>query len=1319
MSIPCPPPPGEETGDQSGSQGKKIRIGICAMNRKATSKPMRAIMSKIVDYYKDWLEYFVFPESVILHEPVDRWPLCDCLISFHSTDFPLHKAIDYVKLRKPYVINDLKRQYDLLDRRKVFRTLAKEGIEHPRHGVLMRSDSNEEDGVLVEHNDHIEVNGMVFNKPFVEKPVSAEDHNIYIYYPSSVGGGSQRLFRKINNRSSWYSPVSEVRKDGSYIYEDFIPADGTDVKVYAVGPYYAHAEARKAPGLDGKVERDADGKEVRYPVILSHKEKMIARRVVLAFGQTVCGFDLLRANGKSYVCDVNGFSFVKTSTKYYEDTAKILGNTIMRRLATTMSVRIPYQLPLGGEQEAPPLLDLGLGEDPPFVSTPSGKLMELRCVLAVIRHGDRTPKQKMKVVVHDERFFALFKKYDGFKKNEIKMKRPNQLMEVLELARQILAEHITLRNELLTSMEDFEDSGGESSRLEHELEQVEEGIKRWDQMRAVLEMYGHFSGINRKVQLKYLKAREFRTGDSEETTQQGPALLLILKWGGELTTAGNLQAEALGKLFRTLYPGIRRADGKSSPEDTQGLGFLRLHSTYRHDLKIYASDEGRVQMTAAAFAKGMLALEGELTPILMQMVKSANTDGLLDDDCHARDFQTELKGYLHQALQVDREWTPEDYKALNPDGLKSINNAMEFIKNPKKMCHEIAGYVQRMCDIINNNRYSRPNRTLYLNETWDLAERRWSKELREFRRENKGGDVEYDISKIPDIYDNIKYDMEHNPDLCINNEGEFERMYLCVKNMADIVVPQEYGIRKENKICVAQRVCTPLLKKIRNDLHRCIESSEEDESQTRLDPRASQGIATPLRHVRTRLYFTSESHIHTLMNLIRYGGLCSVDDKKWQRAMNFLSGVTEFNYMTQVVLMVYEDSRADNTATGMERFHIELLFSPGLYPCFLTEKERIYESRLNKSNGMTKSHSREGNFNGSVSPNSGEDRNTDSPPIFMTVPTNIADDLVSVASTNEDQMAAEASGLVSSSSKSQQHDSEDDLNDHSVNLVALDEVSSKQLSDEKGPKRQRHATGGEKASEEGDRPREDIEDWRIPPVGNGVLKSPSEVSIGDDDCQVTVGLGRGKWAKEILDETRKAMNSINEAEEKQLERRESGSMPYKDILVEDKSRRSRFPYRFKHHTVNLLTGASAEIQNRLISTNVLMGKCGGEHADKNRRQTFSDLPGPAVMSTAVIARSSSAPRLQTFKAEDDISVGEIKRFWPPLRSLETLHDCVPFEEFDRFLAHLLTARTPLPSPPKTPLPVTEGCHLPEANLKALREEVERLKALGINDRKLI
>ncbi|CAN6811833.1 unnamed protein product [Brassica oleracea] len=58
----------------------------------------------------------------------------------------------------------------------------------------------------------------------------------------------------------------------------------------------------------------------------------------------------------------------------------------------------------------------------------------------------------------------------------------------------------------------------------------------------------------------------------------------------------------------------------SSDTICEGTDLLRLHSTYRHDLKIYNSDEGRVQMYAAAFAKGLLDLEGQLTPILVSLV---------------------------------------------------------------------------------------------------------------------------------------------------------------------------------------------------------------------------------------------------------------------------------------------------------------------------------------------------------------------------------------------------------------------------------------------------------------------------------------------------------------------------------------------------------------------------------------------------------------------------------------------------------------------------------------------------------------------------
>lgn len=70
-----------------------------------------------------------------------------------------------------------------------------------------------------------------------------------------------------------------------------------------------------------------------------------------------------------------------------------------------------------------------------------------------------------------------------------------------------------------------------------------------------------------------------------------------------------VQAEQLGKTFRELFYPDEGGAG--------GAGLIRLHSTYRHDLKIYSSDEGRVQMSAAAFTKGLLDLEGELTPILV------------------------------------------------------------------------------------------------------------------------------------------------------------------------------------------------------------------------------------------------------------------------------------------------------------------------------------------------------------------------------------------------------------------------------------------------------------------------------------------------------------------------------------------------------------------------------------------------------------------------------------------------------------------------------------------------------------------------------
>lgn len=856
----------------------QIIVGICAMTKKSKSKPMTQILERLCRF--DYLTVVILGEDVILNEPVENWPSCHCLISFHSKGFPLDKAVAYSKLRNPFLINDLAMQYYIQDRREVYRILQEEGIDLPRYAVLNRDPACPEECSLIEGEDQVEVNGAVFPKPFVEKPVSAEDHNVYIYYPSSAGGGSQRLFRKIGSRSSVYSPESSVRKTGSYIYEEFMPTDGTDVKVYTVGPDYAHAEARKSPALDGKVERDSEGKEVRYPVMLTAMEKLVARKVCVAFKQTVCGFDLLRANGHSFVCDVNGFSFVKNSMKYYDDCAKILGNTIMRELAPQF--QIPWSIPTEAE-------------DIPIVPTTSGTMMELRCVIAIIRHGDRTPKQKMKMEVTHPRFFALFEKHGGYKTGKLKLKRPEQLQEVLDITRLLLAE------------------------LEKEPEaEIEEKTGKLEQLKSVLEMYGHFSGINRKVQLTYYSHGVKASNEGQDLQREplAPSLLLVLKWGGELTPDGRVQAEELGRAFRCMYPG-----GQGDYAGFPGCGLLRLHSTFRHDLKIYASDEGRVQMTAAAFAKGLLALEGELTPILVQMVKSANMNGLLDSDSDSlSSCQHRVKARLHHILQQDAPFGPEDYDQLAPTGSTSLLNSMSVIQNPVKVCDQVFALIENLTHQI-RERMQDPSSVdlqLYHSETLELMLQRWSKLERDFRQ--KSG--RYDISKIPDIYDCVKYDVQHNGSLGLQGTAELLRLS---KALADVVIPQEYGISREEKVEIAVGFCLPLLRKILLDLQR----THEDESVNKLHPLYSRGVLSPGRHVRTRLYFTSESHVHSLLSVFRYGGLLDeTQDAQWQRALAYLSAISELNYMTQIVIMLYEDNTRDPLSE--ERFHVELHFSPGV-----------------------------------------------------------------------------------------------------------------------------------------------------------------------------------------------------------------------------------------------------------------------------------------------------------------------------------------------------------------------------------------------------
>lgn len=897
-------------------------IGVCALDIKARSKPSRNILNKLIA--KGEFSVVVFGDKVILDEDIENWPVCDYLISFYSEGFPLDKAIAYVKARKPFCVNDVPMQQILWDRRICLRILDKINVPSPsrvevnrdggprvmsqdlaRHlketsGVIVQGP---EDGdklltppprkvELLDDGDTLSVDGVLLRKPFVEKPVSGEDHNICIYYPKSQGGGARKLFRKIGNKSSEHIegltiPRAILEEGSSYLYEQFMRVDNAeDVKAYTVGTGFCHAETRKSPVVDGLVRRNTHGKEIRYVTSLTKDEAAMAARISTSFGQRVCGFDLLRADGKSYVIDVNGWSFVKDNDAYYDQCSSILRNMFIqereRRLAKAADqLRAAEQAKApesvapsaeASETEMPPptrkesslkenhrsTLQSILGRTPSISKlahlhhnhSPHGKSSEhlpspsdrsvptmplsaassvekpashmvsslphvssrvsisgpasatasvrtsqilepnleeedkelpppapkhawkLKGMVSVIRHADRTPKQKYKYTFHTRPFIELLKGHQ----EEVLLTGEAALDSVLDAVDVALGEGIEDRTKLKALRNVLVRKGGwvgtkvqikpmfRKRKVEDSPEKTFATIADIPvDVSKVIPPVSTTPGAtddSQDPEDRPLKRADSLTGvtlsriTAAEERLVLDKLQLIVKWGGEPTHSARYQAQELGENMRNdLY---------------------LMNKEVLDEVHVFSSSERRVTTSAQIFSASFLDKK-DLASDFITIRKD-----LLDDSNAAKDEMDKVKKQLKLLLREGQEPPPQFAWPSNLPEPSIVQRQVIKLMNfhRKVMRHNYqklyGGAATSLNHIVNPGDKVAPDSTPVgamgqatainnIQARWccgedaELFRERWEKLFIEFCDAEK-----VDPSKISELYDTMKFDALHN-----------------------------------------------------------------------------------------------------------------------------------------------------------------------------------------------------------------------------------------------------------------------------------------------------------------------------------------------------------------------------------------------------------------------------------------------------------------------------------------------------------------------------------------------------------------------------
>ena len=239
---------------------------------------------------------------------------------------------------------------------------------------------------------------------------------------------------------------------------------------------------------------------------------------------------------------------------------------------------------------------------------------------------------------------------------------------------------------------------------------------------------------------------------------------------------------------------------------------------------------------------------------------------------------------------------------------------------------------------------------------------RWVKLHRDFYSKKRG----FDLSKVPDLYDCVKFDAIHNSRIKLPSVPE---LFYIAKRLADFVIPQEYGVTQDQKVASSRLIGQTMFRvmahhlqwarrdaigaggppaggvgsvgehdtgqasmapgdgdglgeDVAGDAARTREGTQLDTSYHTAGDSLMQGLLTPDRQVRTRIFVTSESHVHALLNVLRYATTRDGSPLLPEEARKHLDAAPELNFLTHFIFKVFE-RRSDGA------LRVQVQFSAG------------------------------------------------------------------------------------------------------------------------------------------------------------------------------------------------------------------------------------------------------------------------------------------------------------------------------------------------------------------------------------------------------